>query len=208
MRLKDKAVIITGGGSGIGRATAFLFAEEGATLMLAGRRLEPLKDTAGQIRGKGGTAEYLSVDVSRSDQVKKMVQETRRLFGRIDILYNNAAVFTGNGKTIVDLSEEEWEEQMSVNAKGVFLCCKYTIPHMIEQGGGVIINCSSIAGHIGQRNQPCYHATKGAVEMLTKCTALDFAGNNIRVNAVAPAWIEIDRNREKLKRMKELMSND
>ena len=131
-----------------------------------------------------------------------MVQETRRLFGRIDILYNNAAVFTGNGKTIVDLSEEEWEEQMSVNAKGVFLCCKYTIPHMIEQGGGVIINCSSIAGHIGQRNQPCYHATKGAVEMLTKCTALDFAGNNIRVNAVAPAWIEIDRNREKLKRMK------
>ena len=198
MRLKDKTAIITGGGTGIGRATAILFAKEGANVMIVGRRAAPLEDTVAAIKAEGGQAAWLSVDVSKAGDIQTMVEETIKLYGRIDVLFNNAALFMGFGKTIVELTEEEWDGLMAVNLKGVFLCCKYVIPHMIRQGGGAIINCSSIAGHIGQRKQSAYNAAKGGVELLTKCMALDFAGNKIRVNAVCPAWVEIDFNRDQI----------
>jgi NAD(P)-dependent dehydrogenase (short-subunit alcohol dehydrogenase family) len=198
MRLKDKTAIITGGGTGIGRATAVLFAREGARVMIVGRRIAPLESTAAAIRANGGQAAWLAVDVSKANEIQTLVDETVKLYGRIDILFNNAAVFTGIGKTIVELTEDEWDALMAVNMKGVFLCCKYVIPHMIRQGGGAVVNCSSIAGHIGQRGQPAYNAAKGGVELLTKCMALDFAANKVRINTVCPAWVEIDFNRHQI----------
>ena len=207
MKLKDKIAIITGGGTGIGRATAILFAKEGAKVVIVGRRLEPLVETIDLIKMTGGIGFYFQGDVSKSNDVQKIVSETVQLYNKIDILYNNAAVFYSNGKTIVDLDEEVWDITMSINLKGVFLFSKYVIPYMIKNGGGVIVNCSSISGHIGQRNQGAYNAAKGGIELLTKCMALDFAKYNIRVNAVAPAWVEIEFNKEDLRRHeKEIVS--
>ncbi len=198
MRLREKVAIITGGGTGIGRGTAIRFAQEGAKVVITGRRVKPLEETLDYIESVGGTATYLSVDVSEADQVQNMVDETVRRYGKLDILFNNAGVFTGIGKTILDLTEEEWDSLMGINLRGYFLCSKSAIPYMIENGGGAIVNCSSVSGHIGQRNQGAYNVAKGGIELLTKCMALDFAERKIRVNSVCPAWIEIDFNREDL----------
>jgi len=199
MRLKNKVAIVTGGGTGIGRGTAIRFAQEGAKVLTTGRRQRPLAETVAQIESAGGTATYLSVDVSKTDQVQHMVDETIQRYGKLDILFNNAGVFMGIGKTILELTEEEWDGLMGINLRGYFLCSKYAIPHMIKNGGGAIVNCSSISGHIGQRKQGAYNAAKGGIELLTKCMALDFAEFEIRVNTVCPAWVEIDFNRDDLK---------
>lgn len=198
MRLENKVAIITGGGTGIGRGTAVRFAQEGAKVMITGRRTKPIEDTVNQIESEGGEASYLSMDVSKSDQVQHMINQTVLKYGKLDILFNNAGVFIGIGKTIMELTEEEWDSLMGINLRGNFLCSKYALPHMIENGGGAIVNCSSISGHVGQRKQGAYNAAKGGIELLTKCMALDFAEHNIRVNAVCPAWVEIDFNREDL----------
>lgn len=199
MRLEDRVAIITGGGTGIGKATAVLFAKEGAKVVIVGRRLEPLVETIDLIKSEGGTGAYFTGDVSKTDDVQKIVCETIKLYNKIDILFNNAAIFTGVGKTILELKESEWDSVMATNLKGMFLYSKYVIPHMIKNGGGIIVNSSSISGHIGQRNQGAYNGAKGGMEILTKCMALDFAKYNIRVNAVAPAWVEIEFNKEDLK---------
>jgi NAD(P)-dependent dehydrogenase (short-subunit alcohol dehydrogenase family) len=207
MRLKDKIAIITGGGTGIGRATAILFAKEGAKVVIVGRRLEPLVETIDLIKMAGGTGFYFQGDVSKSNDVQKIVLDTMQMYNKIDILFNNAAVFYSNGKTILDLDEEVWDIVMSINLKGMFLFSKNVIPYMIKNGGGVIVNCSSISGHIGQRNQGAYNVAKGGVELLTKCMALDFAKYHIRVNAVAPAWVEIEFNKDDFRlRRKEIDS--
>ncbi len=199
MRLKNKVAIVTGGGTGIGRGTAARFAQEGAQVMITGRRPQPIEDTVNQITSEGGEASCCSMDVSKSDQVQDMIEQTVTKYGKLDILFNNAGVFTGIGKTIMDLTEEEWDSLMGINLRGNFLCSKYALPHMIENGGGAVVNCSSISGHVGQRKQGAYNAAKGGIELLTKCMALDFAEHKIRVNAVCPAWVEIDFNREDLK---------
>ncbi|MDO8685323.1 MAG: glucose 1-dehydrogenase [Clostridiales bacterium] len=203
MRLKNKIAVITGGGTGIGRATAILFAREGAKVAIVGRRLEPLEETAAYIQSEGGVAISCVCDVSKTDDVQKMVGKTLKSFGKIDILYNNAAIVTGLGKNIVELREDEWDSLMSVNLKGFFLCSKYIIPNMIKNGGGAIVNCSSISGLLGQRKMGAYNAAKGGIEVLTKCMALDFAEYKIRVNAVSPAWVETVLNREAVKEQKE-----
>ena len=174
MRLQNKVAIITGGGSGIGRGTAIQFAQEGAKVMITGRRSKPIEDTVDQIESEGGEASYLSMDVSKTDQVQHMIDQTVTKYGKLDILFNNAGVFIGIGKTIMELTEDEWDSLMAINLRGNFLCSKYALPHMIENGGG-------------------------GIELLTKCMALDFAEHKIRVNSVCPAWIEIDFNREDLK---------
>jgi NAD(P)-dependent dehydrogenase (short-subunit alcohol dehydrogenase family) len=207
MRLSGKSAIITGGGTGIGRATAILFAQEGAHVIIAGRRVEPLAETVAFIRSQNGLADYVPADVSTREDVLRVIATAMKICGRIDILFNNAAIFESVGKTIVELSEEEWDKTISVNLKSVFLMSKYVIPHMIESGGGSIVNCSSISGKIGQRRQGAYNAAKGGIEMLTKCMALDFAPNHIRANTVCPAWVEIEFNKEDLKNRKEEIIN-
>ena len=161
MRLQNKVAIITGGGSGIGRGTAVRFAQEGAKVMITGRRSKPIEDTVNQIKSEGGEASYLSIDVSKTDQVQHMIDQTMSKYGKLDILVNNAGVFIGIGKTIMELTEEEWDSLMGINLRGYFLCSKYALPHMIENGGGAIVNCSSISGHVGQRKQGAYNAAKG-----------------------------------------------
>jgi NAD(P)-dependent dehydrogenase (short-subunit alcohol dehydrogenase family) len=207
MRLAGKIAIITGGGTGIGRATAILFAQEGAHVIIAGRRVEPLIETVAHIRSQNGLVDYISADVSKKEDVLRVIDTTLKLCGKIQILFNNAAIFESVGKTILELSEEEWDKTISTNLKSVFLMSKYVIPHMIEAGGGCIINCSSISGKIGQRRQGAYNAAKGGIEMLSKCMALDFASHHIRVNTVCPAWVEIEFNKEDLKNRKEEIVN-
>lgn len=133
MRLRDKVAIITGGGTGIGHATAILLAGEGATVMIAGVKQQTIEETAAAITSEGGRASCITTDVSKADAVERMVKATISAYGKIDILSNNAAVFVGATKSIRDLSEDEWDSLMAVNLKGVFLCCKYVIPEMIRK---------------------------------------------------------------------------
>ena len=197
MRLKDKVAIITGGSFGIGRATAFAFAREGAKVVLASRRKEPGEKVAGEIRTQGGKAIYVSTDVSKTEDVKRMIEFAIGEYGKLDVLFNNAGV-TSSVVSVVDLTEEEFDRTIDIDLKGVFLCCKYAISHMIKNKGGSIISCSSISAFIGQRFIGAYNAAKGGVELLTKCMALDFAKYNIRVNTVCPGWVRTEMNRKQL----------
>ena len=188
LMLKDKVALVTGAGSGIGRASAIRFAEEGAKVMVADVRPESASNTAGEIGKAGGTAKSISVDVRKGAEVERMVTETVRAFGRLDVLYNNAGVFVP--KNVVDTTEEEWDWVVDVCLKGVFFGCKYAIPQMIKQGGGVIINTASGAGIEGVPNLGAYQAAKGGVVIMSKGIALDFARNNIRCISICPGVIE------------------
>lgn len=188
MLLKDKVALITGAGSGIGRASAIRFAEEGARLMVADLRPESAANTASEIGQRGGVAKSLSVDVRDGAQVERMVTETVRAFGRLDILFNNAGVYVP--KNVVDTTEEEWDWVVDVCMKGVFFGCKYAIPHMIKSGGGVIINTASGAGLEGVPRLGAYQAAKGGVVIMSKGIALDFARDKIRCVSICPGVIE------------------
>jgi meso-butanediol dehydrogenase / (S,S)-butanediol dehydrogenase / diacetyl reductase len=188
MLLKDKVALITGAGSGIGRASAIRFAEEGAKVMVADVRTESASNTAAEIGKAGGTAKSIAVDVRVGAEVQRMVDETVKLFGRLDILFNNAGVYVP--KNVVDTTEEEWDWVVDVCLKGVFFGCKYAIPHMVKQGGGVIINTASGAGIEGVPNLGAYQAAKGGVVIMSKGIALDFARQKIRCNTICPGVIE------------------
>ncbi|HUA35035.1 MAG TPA: SDR family NAD(P)-dependent oxidoreductase [Candidatus Binataceae bacterium] len=188
MMLKDKVALVTGAGSGIGRASAIRFAEEGAKVMVADVRTESAQNTVAEIGKAGGSAKSVAVDVRVGAEVEKMVEETVRIFGRLDILFNNAGVFVP--KNVVDTTEQEWDWVVDVCMKGVFFGCKYAIPHMIKQGGGVIINTASGAGIEGVPNLGAYQAAKGGVVIMSKGIALDFAKHNIRCNTICPGVIE------------------
>jgi len=200
-RLKGKIAIITGAGSGIGEATAVIFGREGAKVALAGRRVVKIQAVADRITAEGGEAIAVQTDVRYADQVQNLVNKTVERFGGLSVLFNNAGV-RASRSTVVDLSEEEYERTMATDVKGLWLCCKYAIPEMIRSGGGSIINCSSISAFIGQPLQGVYNVTKGGVDVLTKCMALDFAKNNIRVNNVDPGWVKTEMNEEELARWK------
>ena len=196
MRLKDKVMVITGGGSGIGRGTAVVCAREGAQVIITGRRKEKLEETAAEIARENGSVLWIPMDISREEDVKGLFEEVYRKFGKIDVLYNNAGIFNTCGRKVADVSAEEFDRQMAVNLRGTFLCCKYVIPYMQMGGGGSIINCSSISGHIGQGNNGVYNVTKGGIEMLTKNIAIDYGPDHIRCNTVCPGYVEIEFNRE------------
>ncbi len=188
LRLEDKVCLFTGAGSGIGRATALLFAKEGARVAAAdidGNRAEAVAEAA---RALGGEALGLQVDVSRSAQVEDMVARTLDAFGRLDVLVNNAGITLA--ATAVETEEADWDRIMAVNVKGVFLGCKFAIPAMRRQGGGAIVNTASNTASVGLRKRAAYVASKGAIAALTRALALDHVGDGIRVNCVAPGTVE------------------
>ena len=193
MRFQDKVVVITGAGSGIGRATALAFGCEGAKVVVADVVVADVdmpsaQATVEQIVAAGGQAEALQVDVSVSADVERMVATTVERFGRLDVLVNNAGVFFL--LPLTQVPEEEWDRLMNVNVKGVFLGCKHAIPQMVRQGKGVIVNTASIAGLRGFAAFDTYCAAKGGVVQLTKALALEFAKMGVRVNCVCPGIIE------------------
>jgi NAD(P)-dependent dehydrogenase (short-subunit alcohol dehydrogenase family) len=184
MRLKDKVALVTGGASGIGKATAELLAREGARVAVADYSAVG-SDTVLGIQGAGGKAIFVPVDVSDSGQVTRMVETALQAFGRIDILFNGAGIlFYG---TVLETDEQAWNRVISINLTGTFLCCRTVLPHMIRQGGGSIINVSSTVGaHDACANAVAYVTSKAGVALFTKAMAIDHARQGVRVNALVP----------------------
>ena len=189
MRLKGKVAIITGAGSGLGRASAILFAGEGAKVVVAAHGDEDGEQTVKSIRGAGGDAILARVDVTKATDLEKAIKAAVDKYGKLDIMLNNAGT-PGPGKLVADLTEEEWNRAISVNLTGVFLGMKYAIPEMLKGGGGVIINVSSVAAISPRRYTGAYSAAKAAVIQLTRVTALEYARKNIRANCILPGPID------------------
>jgi NAD(P)-dependent dehydrogenase (short-subunit alcohol dehydrogenase family) len=188
MRLENKAALITGGTSGIGEATAVLFAKEGAKVAITGRNEKRGEAVVERILSDGGEAIFIRADVRKAEECRHAVEETLRAFHRLDILFNNAGVFFP--RTIVDCTEEEWDLQMDVNLKGTFLMSKAALPSMIEQRCGVIIHNGSGWGIAGGDAAVAYCASKGGVVLLTKAMAIDHGRQGIRVNCICPGDVD------------------
>jgi NAD(P)-dependent dehydrogenase (short-subunit alcohol dehydrogenase family) len=197
MELTGKVAIVTGAGSGIGRATAILFSNKGAKVVLAGRRLDPLKDTLSCLK-EGSRGVPVQTDVSKESEARRLVEETLRVFGRLDVLVNNAGI-EGPYKTVPEISEDEWDAVVDINLKGVFLCSKFAIPAMRRSGHGVITNVSSNWGIVGAGNSAAYCASKAGVVLLTKAMAIDHAGDGIVVNCVCPGDVDTPMTQRSLK---------
>jgi NAD(P)-dependent dehydrogenase (short-subunit alcohol dehydrogenase family) len=188
---ENKVVLITGGTSGIGRATAVAFAREGAKVVISGRRKAEGAETVALIEKAGGKGLFLQSDVSDEAQVKSLVDTVVKEFGRLDIAFNNAG-YEGTLAPITEATVEQYQRVFDINVKGVFLSMKYEIPAMLKSGGGSIVNTSSIAGTVGMPTVGLYIASKHAVNGLSKTAALEVAKQGIRVNIVSPAGIETE----------------
>ena len=196
MRLKDKAAIITGAGSGIGAATAKLFAEEGARVVVADWSEKSGDQTLSEIKGFGGEGIFVKTDVSKAADIEEMVETCLKNFGRVDILMNNAGIVK-QGK-ITEFSEADWDVVLNIDLKGTFLGCKKVIPEMEKQGGGKIVNIASIAGLIGFDNLSAYCAAKGGIIAYTRELALECAPKKINVNCIAPGVIKTAMTKDTL----------
>ena len=188
MRLEGKVAIITGAASGIGQATALLFAKEGATVVVADLDEVGGNKVIDQINADGGKATFIRTDVTDAEDVQAMVKSTIDAYGKLDVLFNNAGI--AMRLPVVELPEEDWDRCVDINLKGVFLGSKYAIPEMIKNGGGSVINMASIYGLVGASTRAAYVATKGGVANLTRGMALDYATDNVRVNCLCPGFTE------------------
>jgi NAD(P)-dependent dehydrogenase (short-subunit alcohol dehydrogenase family) len=187
-RLAGKTALITGGTSGIGRATAVLFARDGAQVAVVGRDEARGQEVVAEIEEAGGTATFVPCDVRFADECRRAVDRTIHAFGRLDILFNNAGIFYPH--TILECTEEEWDLTVDISLKGTYLMSRFALPHMIAQGGGAIVNNGSGWGLVGGNEAVAYCAAKGGVVLMTKALAVDHSHQGIRVNCVCPGDVE------------------
>ncbi|MCY0149271.1 SDR family oxidoreductase [Hoeflea sp. G2-23] len=193
MRLKNKVALITGGGAGIGRASAVLFSSEGARVVVAERDTAAGEDTVREIIAAGGDAIFVQTDVTEDLQVKAAVERTVEVYGGIDVLYNNVGGSTLRDGPVTTAPFEEFWSKIKIDVFGTWLGCHYAIPKMIERGGGSVINTTSMVALMGTPSKDAYTAAKGAVASLTRSMAVEFGKHKIRVNALAPAATLTDR---------------
>lgn len=190
MKLAGKVALITGAGMGIGRATALLFAREGAQVAVADYDAASGRETVALICQQGGESTFIQADVSQPEHVRSMVQQAIRAYGRIDILHNNAGIDLPQATNVIATDNEDWDRILAINLKGVFLCSKHALPELIKAGGGAIINTASIAGLAPMSQEAAYGASKAGLILLTKQMARDYAEYGIRVNNVCPGPME------------------
>ena len=189
-RFDGQVAIVTGAAAGIGKATATVFGQQGATVVLVDRNREAGEASAAAIRGAGGDATFLYADVSRSSDMKALMENILERFGRLDVLVNNAAVQIM--KTLTETSEEDWDTLQSINLKGVFLGCKYGIPVMLRNGKGSIVNVASVLGLVGDPDFAAYCAAKGGILAMSRAAALGYGPHGIRINCICPGDVDTD----------------
>ncbi len=189
-RLAGRTALITGGGTGIGRACAVLFAHEGARVAVAGRHAEPLAAVVAEIHEAGGEALAVTCDVTKAAEVEKAVRAVPARFGRLDVLVNSAGALLA--ATAEETSEADWDHVVAVNLKGTFLVSRAVLPELRKAGGGSIINIGSVLGLVGMKKRAAYAAAKGGVTLLTKAMALDHAHEGMRINCICPSLVETE----------------